>query len=573
MQGNKTLAQGRYEIVGALGEGGMAYVFTAYDTRLRVERAIKVLAPRLFSNRKIRERFESEAATMAQLHHKNILTIHDIGNEDQMVYMVMEMLLGGSLMDRIEDHGVLHPQLAITAAIEMAAGLGFAHKNKVIHRDVKPHNVLISRDGIMKVADFGIARIEDGLNSQTRTGAVMGTLAYMAPEQKLSARKATARSDLYAVAASLYVMLTDDNPFELYDEEIQEEKLSPLIPEFAAFIRKGCHYDPAKRHQDADEMIAELEQLKTAAPDLTEDVLPLYIESTHKPTPQQKEARLQPMWHTMISEITGDSSYGYTTNTGTDGSSDTVDFDLFSSEYDDDAEDESLEIAAAKTIGFDSDESVSDQKTIVKQGVDSAPKEEEKHVLQEDKSTQKTQSNILSWMSVVVVLLLVAALFVVNAKDESPEVRDVEPVQEVVQTKAEKKEEVVQKPVEKKVEATPPTIVEEPVAKPEPPKVQAKKKRNITKTSTETKTKTTGEKKKKDFGFVTMTAMPMRGLTITINGKTYKKPMRKKKIPAGTHSYTIKHKDKVKSGSIEVVKGEVTRFCWNFKKDKKCRVP
>ena len=133
MYENKTLAHGRYKVVGALGEGGMAYVFTAYDTRLRVERAIKILAPRLFGNRKIREGFESEASTMAQLHHKNILTIHDIGNEDQMVYMVMEMLMGGSLMDRIENHGTLHTQLAISAAIEMAAGLGFAHKNKVIH--------------------------------------------------------------------------------------------------------------------------------------------------------------------------------------------------------------------------------------------------------------------------------------------------------------------------------------------------------------------------------------------------------------------------------------------------------
>jgi len=102
------LSGGRYEIIGTLGEGGMAYVFKAYDTRLKVERAIKILAPRLMMHRHIRDRFEVEASTMAQLHHKNIVTVHDIGNEQNLVFMVMEMLPGGSLKDRIDDHGVLH---------------------------------------------------------------------------------------------------------------------------------------------------------------------------------------------------------------------------------------------------------------------------------------------------------------------------------------------------------------------------------------------------------------------------------------------------------------------------------
>ena len=580
MTDKKTLAHGRYEIVGALGEGGMAYVFTAYDTRLRVERAIKILAPRLFSNRKIRERFESEAATMAQLHHKNILTIHDIGNEDQMVYMVMEMLLGGSLMDRIENHGVLHPQLAITAAIEMAEGLGFAHQNKVIHRDVKPHNVLISRDGILKVADFGIARIEDGLNSQTRTGAVMGTLAYMAPEQKLSARKAEARSDLYAVAASLYVMLTDDNPFELYDTEVQEEKLGSLIPEVASFIRKGCHFDPTMRHQDAGEMIAELKALREFVPELPEEALPLYIQSERKPSLQQKKEGLQPMWHTMMSEITGDSSYAYTANTGADVSgsdaSDTVDFDLFSSEYDSEGTDENHEIAAAKTIGLDFDESLSAQNTIIPQESSSSQKElqevpPKKESSRIDSNESKSNTTLFMAMFAIFALLLGAMLLMPESKEKvtSSNSKPANVVEEVKEKKS--NPEVIDKSpeqVETKTEATLPPK-EETIVQPKPKPVQSTSQVQATKAKPKPSTKT----KKTDFGFVTITALPMRGLTIKINGMTSAKPMRKKKIPVGTHRYTIVHKGKTKKGKVEVIKGETTRICWNFKKDSKCRVP
>ena len=190
MREKPKLANQRYELVSILGSGGMASVFRAYDTRLKVERAIKVLSPQLTHSNMVRTRFESEATTMANLHHKNIVTVHDIGSEGNVVFMVMEMLSGGSLMDRVENHGTLHPQQAIQAAISMASGLGYAHDKNVIHRDVKPHNVLISEKGVLKMADFGIARIDDGSTSVTKTGAVMGTLAYMAPEQRLSARRA-----------------------------------------------------------------------------------------------------------------------------------------------------------------------------------------------------------------------------------------------------------------------------------------------------------------------------------------------------------------------------------------------
>ena len=238
------------------------------------------------TNKKIRDRFENEATTMAKLHHKNIVVVHDIRDEMysdpdglvsiNLVYMVMEMLPGGSLKDRIDDHGLLHPQQAIDAAIAMAAGLGYAHENNVVHRDIKLDNVLIGSDNALKVTDFGIAQI-DGGSGMTQTGATMGTLAYMAPEQKLSSRRATALSDLYSVGASLYVMLTNKNPSELYATDIQEVGFASLPEEAAEFLRKSCHLDPKERYQNAEEMISALESLRPVFGKLPNDSLPFYI--------------------------------------------------------------------------------------------------------------------------------------------------------------------------------------------------------------------------------------------------------------------------------------------------------
>ena len=298
------LSDGRYEIIAALGEGGMAYVFKAFDTRLKVERAIKILAPRLLMHRQIRERFEVEASTMAQLHHKHIVTVHDIGNEQNLVYMVMEMLPGGSLKDRIDDHGVLHPQQAVDAAIAMASGLGYAHENNVIHRDVKLDNVLISSKGVLKVADFGIARIDDGNTGMTQTGAVMGTLAYMAPEQRLSARRAGPQADLYAVAASFYVMISNRKPIELYSEDMQEEAFADLSEPVVEFLKKGCHFNPSMRFNDSEDLIAALESLRSDLPPLPDDAVPIFLPRVNvSPTPSENDVTtLHTMWNTLIDE-------------------------------------------------------------------------------------------------------------------------------------------------------------------------------------------------------------------------------------------------------------------------------
>ena len=297
-----SIENGRYQIIGKLGEGGMAAVFRAYDTLLKVERAIKVLSPEYAKHGQIRERFVTEASTMARLHHKNIVMVHDIKPQGTPVYMVMEMLKGGSLMDRVEDHGTLHAQQAIDATIAMVEGLGFAHKNKVIHRDVKPHNVLLDEDGIPKVTDFGIARIEDENSGKTKTGAIMGTFAYMAPEQRLSARRATAQSDLYAAGASMFVLMTNQNPAEIFSEEVQDRLMEGFDPEVKAFIRKACHFNAKERYADSEEMADALRLLKTKIEPLPKDAMPVYAEGSElrpmKDLSDNEISVVQEQWHT-----------------------------------------------------------------------------------------------------------------------------------------------------------------------------------------------------------------------------------------------------------------------------------
>ena len=308
-----TLANNRYELISPLGQGGMACVFKALDTRLKVEKAIKIPNHKCLTNKKIRDRFETEATTMAVLHHKNIVVVHDIRDEMyedpngivsiKLVYMVMEMLPGGSLQDRIDDHGPLHPQQAIEAAIAMSQGLGYAHQHNVVHRDVKLDNVLIGSDNTLKVTDFGIAQI-DGGTGMTQTGATMGTLAYMAPEQKLSSRRATSLSDLYSVGASLYVMLTGRNPSELYASDIQEEAFADFPPEVAEVLRRCCNLDVKERYQTAEALIEALQEIRSCFGLIPEDTKPFFIprkDATLDPDDiLRQDKKVTNMWTTLL---------------------------------------------------------------------------------------------------------------------------------------------------------------------------------------------------------------------------------------------------------------------------------
>jgi serine/threonine-protein kinase len=248
------LADGRYRLLAVLGEGGMATVYRGFDERLDIERAVKILSPGMSQHASIRKRFENEARTMARLHHPNIVAVQDVGVDDDRAYMVMELVEGGSLMDQVDRSGPMSPVSACDATLAILSGLAVAHGKGVVHRDIKPHNVLVTPDGVYKVTDFGIAHVSERQSYATRTGTAMGTWAYMAPEQRSSAKHVDGRADLYAVGATLYVLLTHQEPFDLYAAEQHDELFKDLPPALGEVLRKACRFRPDDRYQTAQEM-------------------------------------------------------------------------------------------------------------------------------------------------------------------------------------------------------------------------------------------------------------------------------------------------------------------------------
>ena len=201
----QTVFNGRYELHRRLARGGMADVFLARDQLLDRPVAVKVLFPEFATDPNFVERFRREAQSAANLNHPNIVSVYDWGQEQGTYFIVMEYVDGRSLADILRTEGPLHPQRAAEVASDVAAALGFAHRNGVVHRDVKPGNVLISPTGQVKVADFGIARAlgADPDSNLTQAGSVMGTATYFAPEQA-QGLPLDPRSDLYSLGVVLY---------------------------------------------------------------------------------------------------------------------------------------------------------------------------------------------------------------------------------------------------------------------------------------------------------------------------------------------------------------------------------
>ncbi|MBF7082337.1 Stk1 family PASTA domain-containing Ser/Thr kinase [Desulfallas sp. Bu1-1] len=259
----------RYEILEKLGGGGMAIVYKGKDTYLNRLVTIKVLRPEFTSDEDFIRRFRREAQAVASLSHPNIVNIHDVGQEDGVHYLVMEYVPGDNLKVIIKKRGPLSPEEAVRFTVQVCEALEHAHQNNIVHRDVKPHNILVTEEGRAKLTDFGIA-LEATAATITRTDTIMGSVHYLSPEQ-VRGETATARSDIYAVGILLYEMLTGrhpysgDTPIAVALKHVQEtprpvNEVNPEVPEeLAAVVMRAIEKDPRHRYQSAGELARHLE--------------------------------------------------------------------------------------------------------------------------------------------------------------------------------------------------------------------------------------------------------------------------------------------------------------------------
>jgi beta-lactam-binding protein with PASTA domain len=285
-QQNQVIFNGRYELHRRLGRGGMAEVYLARDQLLDRPVAVKVLFPALATDAGFVERFRREAQAAANLQHPNIVSVFDWGEANGTYFIVMEYVEGHTLAEMLRDEGRLHPDRAAEITADIAAALGFAHRNRVVHRDVKPGNVLITRDGGVKVADFGIARALSDSSDQnlTKTGSVMGTATYFSPEQARGA-PVDPRSDIYSLGCVLYEMSTGHPPFAgdsavaIAYKHVQENPVPPRridasLPETLEAITLKClAKNPANRYPSAEDLRADLRRYLDGSRIMAEPVL------------------------------------------------------------------------------------------------------------------------------------------------------------------------------------------------------------------------------------------------------------------------------------------------------------
>ena len=269
-----TLFDGRYRIQRKLGAGGMADVYLAEDQELGRRVAIKILNSRHGNDDQFIERFRREAKNAAALNHPNIVSIYDRGEAEDTYYIAMEFLDGRTLKELIVSRGAAPINVAIEYARQILSALRFAHRHGIVHRDIKPHNVLVDGEGRVKVTDFGIARA--GTSQMTETGSIVGTAQYLSPEQARGG-EVDPRSDIYSLGIVLYELLTGKTPFEgetpveiamkhLSATPRPPSKLRPDIPpELDMVVLRALAKNPDDRYQSTDEMEADLDRVARGA--------------------------------------------------------------------------------------------------------------------------------------------------------------------------------------------------------------------------------------------------------------------------------------------------------------------
>ena len=273
----------RYEIIEKVGNGGMATVYKATDLVLKRYVAVKVLRDEFTTDEEFIKRFETEAQSAARLVHANIVSIFDVGVDNGIYYIVMELIQGKTLKEIIvEERGPLPWKWSVNVAIQIASALEMAHKNNIIHRDIKPHNIIITEDGVAKVTDFGIAKAVSN-STITAFGTTIGSVHYFSPEHARGGYT-DAKSDIYSLGVVMYEMVTGKVPFDadtpvsvalkhMQEDPVPPIELNPHLPEAVnKIILKALKKDPMLRYQTATELLQDLRMaLKNPSGDFVEE--------------------------------------------------------------------------------------------------------------------------------------------------------------------------------------------------------------------------------------------------------------------------------------------------------------
>ena len=259
----------RYEIISKIGNGGMAMVYKAKDQVLNRHVAVKILRDEFTTDDEFIKRFSIEAQSAASITHPNIVSVYDVGNEGNLYYIVMELVKGKTLKEIIVEEGAALPwKWSTNIAIQIASALETAHKNNIVHRDIKPHNIIITEDGIAKVTDFGIAKAVSN-STITAFGSTIGSVHYFSPEHARGGFT-DSKSDLYSLGVVMYEMLTGKVPFDadtpvsvalkhMQEEPVAPKEMNPKIPSaLNDIILKAMRKDPTLRYQSATEMLRDL---------------------------------------------------------------------------------------------------------------------------------------------------------------------------------------------------------------------------------------------------------------------------------------------------------------------------
>lgn len=273
-----TVLDGRYRVEAPVARGGMSTVYAATDLRLDRRVAVKVMAPTLAHDPAFTDRFVREARTAARLSHPNAVAVFDQGAQDgpagRVVFLVMELVPGSTLREVLRQRGRLRPDEAVSLLEPVLAALAAAHRAGLVHRDVKPENVLISADGTVKVVDFGLARAVAAPSTSTQAGVLLGTVAYVAPEQ-VARGSADARTDVYSAGILLYELLTGTPPYagdsaiavayrHVHDDvPPPSDRVPGLPPELDELVQRATRREPGARPADAGAFLAELAMVRT----------------------------------------------------------------------------------------------------------------------------------------------------------------------------------------------------------------------------------------------------------------------------------------------------------------------